>query len=328
MKSTSFDLQRRQLGRSLLAGLPVLPSTTTAQSEWPSRPIRLVAPSAVGGATDFVGRTLGKWLELRLKQPVLTENKPGASAIVGAEFVKNSPADGYTFLISGNSTHAANPVLFVRLPYDPQKDFDEVGLVGQFPMIGMVRQDSAIRNIGDLIERAKASPAKISFGYYRASSQVPPELIKGRAQVEFTGVAYKNITQIITDLAGGIIDFAFLDALSSAPALLGGRVIPFAVTSAQRFGPLPNVPTVAETLAGYEMQGWIGLSAPAGTPAAIIERMSALLREALADPEVSSALARQGMSVRSSTAEELRAHAAADRKRWAEWVKAARITPQ
>lgn len=306
------------------------PALSQAQGQgevWPSRSVRLIVPSGSGGAADFTARTFAKFAEQQVRQPVVVENRPGAGAIIGAEAVKNASPNGYTFLVSGNSTQAANPSLFVNLPYDPAKDFDEVGLFGLFPMVGMVRKGSPMQSVADLIQNAKSNPGKLSYGHHAASAQVPPEMIMSRAGVSMLGVTYKNLGQIITDVAGGTLDFVFLDALSAAPALQGGLLTAIAVTSPQRFQSLPNVQTVAEVLPGFEMQGWLGMSAPRGTPPAIVERMNGLMRDALAEQSVRTALEKQGMTVRASSALEHSAFVAADRLRWAEWVRIAKIKP-
>ena len=299
-----------------------------AQSDWPAKPVRIIVPSAPGGAADFTARTFARFLETQVKQPVVIENRAGAGGVIGTEAAKNAAADGYTYLLSTNSTHAANVSLFVKLPYEPQKDFDAVGMFGTFATVAMVRQGSALRSIPDVIQYARANPGKLTFGYYSSSSQVPPELLKARAGIEMTGASYKNITQIVTDLAGGIVEFAFLDMLSAAPALQSGRMTPIAVTSPARLASLPGVPTVAEAIPGYEVEGWLGLTAPAGTPRAVIERVSALAAAAVADPAVKAALEKQGMSPRTMRADELKVFMAADQKRWAEWVRLAKIAPQ
>src|SRR5690606_8842065 len=152
----------------------------------------------------------------------------------------------------------------------------------------IVKKGSELRNIADIIRAAKEKPGTISYGYYSSSSQVPPALIEAQAGVKMIGASYKNITQIITDIVGGVINFAFLDALSAAPALSGGLLTPIAVTSPTPFPNLPDVPPVAATLDGFEVQSWLGLSAPAGTPAAIVTRMNALMNEATTNEQIKS----------------------------------------
>lgn len=298
-----------------------------ADNDWPAKPIRIVVPSAAGGSADFMARTFGQYLSKSINQPVVVDNRPGASAIIGAQVVKAAAPDGYTFLISGTSVSAANPVLFTGLSYDPSKDFVELGMFGLFPMIGMVRKGSPFHSVADIIAYAKAHPNKLSFGYHSASSRVPSELIKSRAGINVQGVAYKNITQISIDIASGLTDFAFMDAVSAAPAIQSGRLVPIAVTSPQRLRRMPDVPAVAEVLPGYEMQAWLGLAAPKGTPQPIIEKMSALLRDGLADPKVHDALEGQGLEVRATSLADMKKFVVADRARWVEWVRIAGITP-
>ncbi len=270
----------------------------------------------------------GRFAEPRLGRPVVADNRPGAGGILGTEAAKQSAPDGYTFLISTNSTHAANLYLYRHLPYDPARDFDPVGMFGTFATICVVPADGPIRSLAGLIAKAKAAPGQVFFGYYSSSSQVPSALLKARAGIDIAGAAYRNITQIVPDLISGQIQFAFLDSLSAAPTLQSGRVRPIAVSSPQRLATMPDLPTVAETIPGFEVQGWIGLTAPAGTPAPVIARMNALIGEALADPGVAEALVRQGMAPRAMTVAALRDFIEADRGRWREWVRIAGIQPE
>lgn len=311
----------------LAAALAALPAGAQT-GDWPAKPIKIVVPSAAGGAADFLARAFSRHFTQKTSQAVVVENRPGAGAIIGAQAVKASAPDGYTYLLSGMSTQSANAILYANLPYDPQKDFEEIGMFGTFPMIGMAKKDGPIRNIADLIAAAKANPGKLSFGHHAASALVPSELVKARAGVSATGVPYKNVTQIATDIASGNLDFAFLDALSAMPALKGGLVEPIAVTSPQRFHAFPNVPAVAEALPGLSMVGWLGLSAPAGTPRPILERMNALLREAQAEPTIKAGLEGQGLTVRPVTLDEQKAWVLEDRKNWVEWVRIAKIQRQ
>jgi len=298
-------------------------------ARWPTKPITIVVPSAAGGAADFTARTFGNFITKVIPTAtVVVDDKPGAGGIVGTMAVKTAPADGYTYLISTNSTHAANVSLFSKLDYDPQRDFEPVGVFGTFGTVLMVNASSPHKTLPQLIQFAKSNPNKLSFGYYSSSSRVPAELLKARAQINCTAVSYKNITQIVTDLLGGFIDFAFMDMLSAAPALQNARLLPLAVSASKREVTLPQVATVADTLPGFEVQGWIGLHAPAGSPKPALARVEQLIQQAMANEDVHKALESRGMSVSYMSAEAMRTYVKEDVVRWAEWVKLAGIQPQ
>ncbi|WP_270935583.1 Bug family tripartite tricarboxylate transporter substrate binding protein [Falsiroseomonas oryzae] len=320
-------LKRRAL-LAAVAATPLLPSIVRAQADWPNRPVRIIIPSAAGGAADFIGRTLGRFLEPHLRQPVVIDNRAGAGGVLGTEAAKQSAPDGYTFLVSTNSTHSANEFLFRRLPYDPVRDFAHVGLLGTFATIAVVPAEAPYKSIPALVAYARANPGRVFFGYYSSSSQVPAALLKARAELDVTGASYRNITQIVPDLISGQIHFAFLDALSAAPALQSGRVVPIAVSAARRTVQHPDLPTVAESIPGFVVEGWFGLTAPAGTPRPILDRMGALLREAVADQAVSAALVRQGLTPGFLPADEMDRFLVADRERWRDWVRIAGIQPE
>ncbi|MGG5820281.1 Bug family tripartite tricarboxylate transporter substrate binding protein [Falsiroseomonas sp. HW251] len=316
---------RRALIGAAAASLPV---AVQAQPDWPARPVRIIIPSAAGGAADFIGRTLGRAFEPSLHQPVVIDNRAGAGGVLGTEAAKQAAPDGYTFLVSTNSTHAANEFLFRRLPYDPVRDFAHVGLIGTYPTIAVVSADAPFKSIPALVAHAKANPGRVFYGYYSSSSQVPSALLKARAEIDVTGASYRNITQIVPDLISGQIQFAFLDALSAAPALQSGRVAPIAVSSARRTVQNPDLPTVAESIPDFVVEGWFGLTAPAGTPAPIVDRLGTLLRDAVADQAVAAALVRQGLTPGFMPAAEMDRFLVADRARWQDWVRIAGIHPE
>lgn len=318
--------------RAILAALTasaLLPATAVrAQAAWPNRPVRIIVPSAAGGAADFIGRSLGRFLEPHLHQPVVVDNRAGAGGIIGTEATKQADPDGYTFLIATNSTHAANAFLYRRLPYDPVRDFANVGVLGNFATICMVAATAPYKTLPALIAYARAHPDQVFFGYYSSSSQVPASLLKARADLAISGAAYRNITQILPDLISGQIHFAFLDSLSAAPALQSGRIVPIAVTSPQRSALMPDLPTAAETIPDFVVQGWIGLSAPAGTPRPILDRMEALLRQASEDPALAAAVTRQGLTPAYKDGAAMDSFLVEDRARWQEWVRIAGIQPE
>lgn len=317
-----------QITRFLLGIAVAAIALPAAAQEWPAKPIRFIVPSAAGGAADLTARTFGEFLAARVGQAVVVDDRPGAGGVVGAVAAKNAAPDGYTFFISGNSTHAANQHLFKNPGYDPVKDFEQVGLFGTFASVAVVAAESPIRSIADLVERARAQPGKLAFGYYSSSSQIPAEMLRARAGIDVLGASYKNITQIITDLAGGQITFAFIDYLSAGGSLEGGRLRAIAVSDSQPAPAWPQVPTVAATYPGFEVAGWLGLSAPASTPAVIVQRVNALIAQAQQNAATRTRFERLGLVPRTMSPEQFAAFVIADGKRWAEWVRLAKIAPQ
>jgi len=322
--------KRRRALMSMAALTPLCAmSAARAQAGWPDRPISIIVPSAAGGAADFTGRSFAQALSRALNGAAVTvDNRAGAGGIVGTVAARNAAPDGHAFLISTNSTHAANAFLYLKPGYDPQKEFEPVGLFGKFGTVLIVPAGSPYRTLTDLIEAARKSPGKLTFGFYSSSSQVPSELLKARARIDVVGASYKNITQIVTDLIGGQLDFAFLDMLSAAPALQNQSLRPIAVSAPGREPSLPEVPPVADTLAGYAVQGWMGLHAPAGTPRSIIDRVNQVMGQAMADPAIRKGFESRGMQVATLSPEGLRAFVIEDTARWKEWVALAGIKPQ
>ncbi|MBX6317961.1 tripartite tricarboxylate transporter substrate binding protein [Pigmentiphaga sp.] len=320
---------RRLVAAGLLLCPAVWANVVQGQaSDWPSRPVTIIVPSAAGGAADFTARAFASFITKTYPQAtVVVEDRPGAGGVIGTMAAKEAKPDGYTFLLSTNSTHAANLSLYKDLRYDPVKDFVPVGRFGTFGSVLMVPKESSFDSVKDLVAYAKANPGRMSFGYYSSSSQVPAEMLKTAAGVTYEGAAYKNVTQIITDLIGKQFDFAFLDALSAAPALQNDRLKPIGVTTPRRLPQLPAVPAIAETIPGYEMQGWLGLTAPAGTPPAIVETVSALMGKAMEDHEVRKALEAKGLQAGFLPAREMKAFIAADIVRWRDWIRLAKIQP-
>lgn len=321
---------RRALLRTL-ASLPLatlgLPAARAADAPWPgARPISLIVPSAAGGAADFVARTFASHVPRTLPQAtVVVDNRPGAAGILGALAAKSAAPDGYTFLLTSNSTHAANVSLYRHLRYDPLKDFVQVGMFGRFSSVLLVRADAPYRSLQELVAAARAQPGTLNYGYYSSSSQVPAELLRVLAQLRYQGVSYKSVTQILTDLMGGQLDFVFIDTLSAAPALQNDRLRPIAVTSPRPLPSLPQVPPAGSVVPGLELQGWFGLAAPAGTPPAAVEGMGRALQQAMADPAVQQAYAARGFENQWRSGPDLQRFIQEDIRRWAQWVEMAGI---
>ena len=263
---------RRALAAFLLAAL----ASDQALASYPDRIIRIVVPFAPGGGTDVIARTLAQEMAKDLGASIIIENKPGAGTIIGTQAVAGSAPDGYTLLM-GTFANAVNPSLNPKLPYDPHKDFAPVALVARSFNIVVVNPKSPIQSIAELIAAARADPDKLTYGTFGTgtSAHLAGELFKNMAGVNLTMVPYKGAAPAITDLIGGQIQVMFTTVASAASLIAGGQLRALAVTSAERSPAFPHLPTVAEAgVPGYSAESWYGLFAPAGTPAAVIDRLN------------------------------------------------------
>jgi tripartite-type tricarboxylate transporter receptor subunit TctC len=287
-----------------------------------------VVPFGPGGSGDITARTFGQYLEAQTRQPVIIENKPGANGIIGTETVKTAPSDGYTLLLTTNTTHAANVSLYRKVPYDPLKDFEHIGLFGTFGSVAVVPLGSAMQSIPDLVAFAKANPGRVFFGHYNSASQMSAELFKARAGVEMTAVSYKAIGNAVADLMGRQIQVLFLEYVSGSSHIEGGKVVALGVTGRERHKAWPNIPAIAEFYPGYELTAFLGLAAPARTPVEVVDALHDLLSRALADPGVTQSFDRLGMTTRAMGRDEYRRYVSQEIERWREHVRAAGIEPQ
>lgn len=326
----SFNPSRRSLLQGMaslpLACLPVARAFASAAA-WPAtKPISIIVPSASGGAADFIARTFAQHVPRTLPGAnVVVDNRPGAAGILGTLAAKSAAADGYTFLLTSNSTHAANVSLYRKLRYDPLKDFVQIGMFGHFSSVLLVRANAPFKTLPELIAAARSQPGKLNYGYYSSSSQVPAELLRVLAKLDFQGASYKSVTQILTDLMGGQLDFVFIDTLSAAPALQNDRLRPIAVSSPQPLPALAQVPAAHTVVPGLELQGWFGLAAPAGTPAVAVEGMGRALQQAMADSAVQQAFSERGFENQWRSGPDLQRFIQDDIRRWAKWVDMAGI---
>lgn len=319
-----------QCGTALMTACILVASPVQAQSpNWPgNKPISIVVPSAPGGAADLTARTIAKYLSDKVHINAVVEDKPGAGGIIGTAAVKNAAPDGYTFLLSTNSTQSANQFLYKTLPYDAEKDFVNIGMIGKFGTVAVVAPESPINDLQALVELARKKPGSTFFGYYSSSSRVPPNLLKQYANIDIEGAAYKNITQILTDLRGGLVQFAFVDYLTAKNQIDGKNLKPIAVTGALPNPLWPKVATTVSKYPGFVVEGWLGLSAPAGTPQDIVQKMNAYLREAVNDKETRTLFESMGLQPEAMSVQAFGQYVQADTLRWQEWVKTAKIDPQ
>ena len=297
---------------------------------YPSHPVRIVVPFAAGSATDIMARILADELRATFDQSFIVDNKPGASAQIGAEIVAKAPPDGYTLFVTTNTSHSANPFLFKKLPYDPIRDFAPVANIMRIPVIFVVEPKLAVKTLPELIAYTKANPGKVSFGYGNSIGQVVGASFAKRAGLDVITVPYKSTPQAMTDVMSGQVTYAVTDMASGRALVDSGKLRALAVSTRKRTPMMPDLPTIAETpgLEGFEVIAWVALFAPAGTPKDIVDKLNAVVRKALTKPEVKERIAGFAADVASSTPEELGEFVKEQLDSWGKSIKEAGIQPE
>jgi tripartite-type tricarboxylate transporter receptor subunit TctC len=309
-----------------LMGLTPLPGHA---QDFPSKPITLVVPFAPGSGTDTQARIVGQALAADAKVSIVVDNKAGASGFIAAQHVARAAPDGYTLLMTTNTTHAANEHLFKKLPYDPVKDFTPISLMGKGFMYLVVNAASPAKSVGDLVALAKQSPGKLNFGAGSSSSRVGSEMLKQLAGINVVHVPYKSNPLAVTDLIGGQLDFMFLDAPTAMPHINGGKLRALGVSGTARLSATPAVPTVDEAgVKGFDVSYWFAVYGPAGLPPAVTQRLNALFVKASDAPEVRLLRERSSGVAATSTPDELARFQAAEASKWGQVIKAAGIVPE
>ncbi|RYF55906.1 MAG: tripartite tricarboxylate transporter substrate binding protein, partial [Comamonadaceae bacterium] len=274
----------------VLAACAALASGAALAQAFPTKPITFVVPFAAGTATDQIARALGNAVTAEARQPVVIDNKAGASGFIASQQVAKAAADGYTVLITTNTTHAANEHLFKKLPYDPVKDFAPITGLGKGGQIMVVRPDFPAKSVAEFLALAKKEPGKYSFGSGSSSSRMAGELLQQMADVKLLHVPYKSNTLAVTDLLGGQIHTMITDTATGLPQVKAGKLRALGVSSAKRSPLVPDVPTLDEAgVKGYEMGFWFAAYAPAGTPPAVVKRLNELLVNAARTPAAKAA---------------------------------------
>jgi tripartite-type tricarboxylate transporter receptor subunit TctC len=318
--------------RALVAALAAIPWAVRAQAAWPTRAVRIVVPFAAAGTTDILARALAPELQKVFGQPFVVDNKPGAGGNTGAAEVAKAAPDGHTLLMGTVGTHAINPSLYARMPYDHVRDFVPVTLVAAVPNVLVMNpvhaQQNGIDSVPSLIEFAKRRPGKLNMASSGngTSIHLAGELFKTMTGTFMLHLPYGGSGPALTDLIAGNTDLMFDNLPSSLPHIRSGRLKAIAVTSARRAPALPDLPTIEEAggpaLKGYEASSWFGLLAPAGTPMDIVNRVQAETAKALATPALSERLQSQGAAPGGITSAEFVRHIAAETAKWAKVVKA------
>jgi len=320
MKRRSFAL-----AASLLAALAALPAW--AQT-YPAKPIRLIVPFPAAGATDLFARTLSQKMGEKLGTQLVIDNKPGAGGAIGSDLAAKAPADGYTLLLATTSTHSIGPALSNKLPYDTGRDFTPIAHVGDAPSIMLVPNSSPAKTVREWIEHAKKNPGRLNYASSGNGTivQLTAELFKSQAGVFVTHIPYKGTALAMPDLMSGKIDVLFDSLPTGLPFVRDGRLRALAVTSAKRSPLAPDLPTVADTLPGFESNTWFGLYGPKGLPAELVARINTAANQALADPEVKDKLSRLGIEPVISTPQQQATMVAADAAKWKKIVIDRKIT--
>jgi len=300
--------------------------TAPSLAAWPERPITAIVPFAAGGGTDGVARILADHLGRNLGQAVVIENRGGANGNIGAVAAARARPDGYSFFFTTGTTQAINPALYRSLPYDPLRDFAPVGRIGVFPLMLAVHPGVKAENIGAFITALKAEPGKYTFGHWSAVYLAAGKSFVRQIGAEVLDVPYRSSANTMTDLVAGRISFAIVDLTIGIPLARGNEVRPLAVTGAQRSALLPNLPTLQEAgLAGYDIAAWMGVYAPANTPAEALRGMGAAVTRALVDSSEVDRLSTLGFEPMPGDAAELARFNAAEITRWQALITAADI---
>ena len=310
------------------SGVAVLAPHYALAQAYPSKPVRIVVPAVPGGGTDILARLLSPKLNALLGQGIIVENRAGASTNIGTEFVARSAPDGYTVLIA-TTPHAVNPSLFAKLPFDPIKDFTMISQLALTQTVLVVHPSLPVRNVKELIALAKARPGQLTSATSGGTSQfLAVEMLKSMAGIDVLNIPYKGAGAALNDTVAGHVQFQVNTLLAALPFIQSGRLRAIAVCGAKRALSLPDVPTVAETLKGFESSGWYALLGPAGMPRDTVLKLQDGFSKALHMPDVSRRLAELGVVVVASTPDELARLMPREITKWAAVVKSSGAKPE
>ena len=316
-------MQKRQALAAILCAA-ALPRLAHA-ADWPkAQPIRIVVPAAAGSSPDQTSRKLSTFLQGRVDQSFVIENRPGAAGTIAMQAVATAKADGYTLGFGNIVTMAINRSLIAKLPYNPDKDLVPIAVLSQVPNVLVVRKELPINSLRDLIIYAKSHPNKLTMasGGNGTTSHLSGEILKDKAEVAFLHVPYRGAPQAVSDLVGGQVDFMFDNITSMAGPIKSGQVRPLAISSSKRSAMLPDVPTLQESgLAGFEVMAWGGIVAPAGTPQPIVERLNREINAWLQSPATKAEFAELGQIALGGSPEFFRGHIQSETRKWAEVIR-------
>jgi tripartite-type tricarboxylate transporter receptor subunit TctC len=325
----------RKLFLAAAAALPVLiaiaPSASAQTGNWPDRSIKVVVPFPPGGSADILGRLVADGLSHSIGQSAIVENKPGAGANIGTEYVALAKPDGYTILLQSNN-HVSNPSFFLKLPYDPVKDFEPVSLVGTVPMVLTVNANTPVANLKEFLAWARTKKDLVTFGSAGIGTphHLAAELLQAMTGIKMLHIPYKGAAQLVPALLAEEVDCAIWPVNSVLQYIKAGRLRAIAVSASRRSSVLPDIPTIAEAgpLPGYSLDLWLGVLVPAGTPRPIVDRLNAEIIKMLRDPKVGEKLAPIGIEPSGTTPERFAEVIKSDLVKYAKIAKDANISPE
>ena len=311
-------------------GIATLLCTTGAIAQgYPTKPITLVIPFAAGSGTDFVARTVAQKLSERLKQPVVVDNKAGASAQIAAQFVAKSAPDGYTLFMTTNTSHSANPWMFKTLSYDPIKDFTPIVRVGELPFALAINPKIPAQTLQEFIDYAKKTPGKLSYATPNSTSLVAMETIKNIAGLDIVGIPYKASPQAMTDLISGQVQVYVVDLGSGMASLKSDRVRLLAVTTAKGSQSFPGTPSIASVVKGFDLVSWNGIFGPANLPRPIVDKINTEMQAVFEDKEFQAKIAATGFELDpTKTPEEFAQYVDYQLKHWGQMLRNAGVKPE
>ncbi|KAA0889416.1 tripartite tricarboxylate transporter substrate binding protein [Pusillimonas sp. ANT_WB101] len=319
---------KQHLAIASVAILSLCSSAVSAQQSYPEHPIKLIVPFGPGGVTDLTGRTYARYMSEDLGQPIVVENKPGGGATIGANYVVKSKPDGYTILLGTNVTHSINPQLMRSIPYDALKDFEPIGIFGTNGNVLVVNKDFPANTFKEFVEvlKSKKQSANYASASIGSSAHMAAELLKQEVPgLEYMHVPYGGPSEAMTALIGGQVDFLFANIGAAVSQIKAGKVKAIAVSTSKRFAELPDVPTIGESVPGFEVVGWIAAFAPKGTPPAIVERLNTALNNAQQRPELQKTLDAAALVRRSATSAETAEFVQAEYSKWGRVIRDGKI---
>ena len=320
----------RKLFGSLFISFALASGAQAQSSSYPDRQIKIISPFATGGIADTFSRVIAQGLSEAWSQPVIVENRTGGGGNIGSDFVAKAAPDGYTLVMGNIGSHAVNPYLMKNMPYDPLRDFQPVAYVLDAEGLLVVSPDVPSKSVSELIAYIKVNPGKISYGSggVGTTSHLAGELFKSLAKVDMTHIPYKGNAPAITDLIGGQTQVMFATMPTVLPYVKSGKLRALAVIGGSRSPSLPDVPTVSETLPGFDVSNWIGIFAPNGTPPSIISKLNTEIVKVMQQPNVQKRLDTEGAKFKVMTPEAFGAFQKSEAQKWAKTIRDSGLKPE